>query len=105
MRSTKLLSVLFVVTGLAFQMEGCRPPLDNCSEGAHRCSPSGIPQECHEKRWHNGDRPCAENTVAGGGAPVCCETNSPYAGRILHACVPQALCITYNTDAGTGDVQ
>lgn len=103
MKFVSLVTVLLVV----FLGEGCRPPLDGCVEGAHRCSPSGVPQECHDKRWHNGDRPCAENTMAdGGAAPVCCETNSPYAGRILHACVPQALCIGYSdSDAGTGDVE
>lgn len=106
MRSTKSLCLVLMMLSLSYETQGCRPELDGCPDNAHRCSPTGIPQECHEKRWHNGDRPCDQNRLPGGGAPVCCETNSPYAGRILHACVPQALCITYNnSDAGTGDVQ
>ena len=99
----KHLLVVFLV--ITFGVDGCRPPLDHCPDNAHRCSPRGEPQECSGGRWHNGDRPCSQNTLPGGMAPVCCETNSPYAGRVLHACVPQALCISYNnSDAGIGDV-
>lgn len=70
----------------------CRPPLDNCPDNAHRCSPTGIPQECSSGRWHNADRVCGELTVDGGVA-VCCETYSTYAGRVLHACVASSACL------------
>lgn len=107
MKFPKCLCVILLLLAVV-PAEGCRPAIDGCAEGAHRCSPSGIPQECSNKRWHNGDRPCSENRLPGGQSPVCCETNSEYAGRVLHACVTPDRCLNYATEAqdgGTGDVR
>jgi len=80
---------------------GCPlPPPDNCTPLATRCSPEGVPQRCSQsQRWSAGtvSTRCPSSSV-------CCLARSPYGGRLVHACVPAAMCVPGpSTDSLGGD--
>lgn len=64
------------------------PPPDGCTPLATRCSPAGVPQRCSQtQRWSSG------SLATCGGSATCCLARSPYGGRLVHACVPAAMCL------------
>ena len=88
---------LIAVAALAAICSGCPlPPPDNCTPLATRCSPEGVPQRCSQsQRWSAGtvSTRCPSSSV-------CCLARSPYGGHLVHACVPESLCLPERTDGG-----
>lgn len=81
---------LSLALACAAALTGCPlPPSDHCTPMATRCSPQGKPQRCSaSQRWWS--EPTAQPCSALGA--VCCPARSPY-GNVVHACVPQAVCL------------
>ena len=90
-------------------VEGCRPPVDDCTPDERRCSLTGIPQLCvgsergKNTRWTNADRQCSQLTHPSGVSMVCCSTQSGYTNRVLQACVPVSACLDYDSGVTTQD--